>query len=278
VPANQPSHDEPRVITASNTDLSNRHLHVHALADKPSSRLDHQLPKMPHGARNIMSLLMPMFSGNKDEYGKDAVPPLPLSFDRVMEGRPAATSAPLFGLPDEILSIIIQHVDHQSLKSLALVNSDCRQIARSVQFNSIRLDYGQQSWNLLYILAKEAIERLSDTESGMTLRPAIGACIRRITVATNPGYLALYHKVELTEEFTALDKAIQDERIRDATKGYFDLYLGALESAFSHPKTLPYLELFDWEDRCSPSPVFFNYLTHSNIQHLKLYRLPLEEE
>lgn len=225
-----------------------------------------------------MSLLMPMFSGNKDEYGKEAVPPLPLSFDRVMEGRPASTSAPLFRLPDEILSIIVQHMDRESLKSLALVNSDCRQMARSVQFNNIRLDYSHQSWSLLFLLQNEAIERFSDAENGRTLRPAMGACIRRITVATNPEYLALYHKVELTEEFTALDKEVQDDRMRDATEGYFDHYLRLLETTLSHPKTLPHLELLDWEDRASPSRAFFDHLTRSNVQHLKLYRLPLEEE
>jgi hypothetical protein len=237
-----------------------------------------QLASMPSNARNIMQLMMPMFSGTKDEYGKDAVPPLPLSFDRVMEGRPPSTPAPLFGLPDEILSMIVQHVNHDSLKSLALVNSDCRQWARSVQFNSICLDYSPSSWDLLYLLYHEARERNSYTKASTTSRPAIGACIRRITVATHPGYFALYHKVELTDEFTNLDQNIQDERMRDAAGGYFDRYLGLLDIVFSNPKTLPHIELFDWEDRATPPRSFFDRLPRSNVQHLKLYRLPLEEE
>ena len=130
-----------------------------------------------------MQLMMPRFSGSKDKYGKEIVPPLPLSFDRVMEGRPPSTSALLFGLPDEILSTIIQFVDQDVLKLLALVNSDCRQWARSVQFNSICLDYSPSSIGILHLLLKEAEERISGTKIGMTLRPAMGACIRRITFA-----------------------------------------------------------------------------------------------
>jgi hypothetical protein len=143
---------------------------------------------MARDSRYVMQLIMPKFTPGPDKYGKEIVPPLPLSFDRVMEGRPPSTPAPLFGLPDEIISIIVQNVDHESLKSLALVNSDCRQWARSVQFSSICLDYSPSSMGVLQLLLKEVEERVSDTKTGMTLRPAMGACIRRITVATNPSF------------------------------------------------------------------------------------------
>jgi hypothetical protein len=88
-----------------------------------------ELAVMARDRRHVMKLMMPTFSGSIDKYGKETVPPLPLSFDKVMEGRPPSTPAPLFGLPDEILTIIVQYVDHESLRSLALVNSDCRQWA-----------------------------------------------------------------------------------------------------------------------------------------------------
>jgi hypothetical protein len=58
-------------------------------------------------ANKAMPLMQPMFQGNKDEYGKEAVPSLPFSFDRNLEGRPPSTSAPLFGLPYGVLSIVI---------------------------------------------------------------------------------------------------------------------------------------------------------------------------
>ncbi len=237
-----------------------------------------ELRIMARDSRHIMQLMMPRFSGSIDRYGKETVPPLPLSFDRVMEGRPPSTPAPLFGLPDEVLSIIVQYVDHESLKLLALVNSDCRQWARSVQFNSICLDYSPSSLGVLRELLKEVEVRISDTKTGMTLCPAMGACIRRITVATNPSLFGRYHEVEMDDEFRDLDVSIQAERLGNAAAGYFDMYLASLNALFMDPKTLPYIELLDWEDSSSPPQTFFKHLAQSSVQHLKLYRIPLEEE
>jgi hypothetical protein len=56
-------------------------------------------------ANKAMPLMQPMFQGNKDEYGKEAVPSLPFSLS--LEGRPSSTSAPLFGLPYGVLSMVI---------------------------------------------------------------------------------------------------------------------------------------------------------------------------
>ncbi|KAL3445046.1 hypothetical protein BJX65DRAFT_310202 [Aspergillus insuetus] len=76
----------------------------------------------------------------------------PLTPDRVMEGRPfAARDSRLFKLPLEILSFIIRYLDgdKQSLASLALVNSDCRQLARSCQFQTIVFESSPSSTHLL---------------------------------------------------------------------------------------------------------------------------------
>ena len=81
---------------------------------------------------------MPMFS--KTLGGKERFPPLPLSFDRLNEGR-TRSAASLFRLPGEILDAILSHVASDSLASLALVNSDCLIWARSRQFVSVELQY-----------------------------------------------------------------------------------------------------------------------------------------
>ena len=122
---------------------------------------------------NILGLFMPMLSGGKDEYGKDVVPPLPLSVDRVMENRPLKSTAPLLRLPYEVLGNILSNVDPGSLGDLALVNSDCRQLARSRQFSSICFDYSDSTLALISLLLQE---KMSRTRSGNTL----GA------IATNP--------------------------------------------------------------------------------------------
>ena len=57
---------------------------------------------------DITHLLMHMFGGSKDEYGKDVVPPYPLLFDRVNEGRLPLSKSALFKLPLEILGMVLQ--------------------------------------------------------------------------------------------------------------------------------------------------------------------------
>ena len=81
---------------------------------------------------------MPIFS--KILGGKELWPPLPLSFDRLNEGR-TRSAASVFRLPGEILDGILPHVASDMLASLALVNSECLIWARSRQFVSVKLQY-----------------------------------------------------------------------------------------------------------------------------------------
>jgi hypothetical protein len=128
---------------------------------------------------DISGLLVPMFSGNQDEYGHDVVPPAPLAFDRVNEGRAPKSNAPLLNLPFELLSHISGYVPRDSLAAFALVNTDCRQLARSRQFASVLLDYSDASLGLVKKLLEEGLER-RESDNNLTRAPSLGACIRRI--------------------------------------------------------------------------------------------------
>src|SRR4051812_1186865 len=97
---------------------------------------------------DISGLLLPMFSGGRDEYGQEIVPPAPLAFDRVNEGRAPKSNCPLLKLPLEVLGYISGYVPRDSLAAFALVNTDCRQLARSRQFASVLLDYSDASLGL----------------------------------------------------------------------------------------------------------------------------------
>lgn len=173
-------------------------------------------------SRDILSLLMLMFSGSKDDYGKEVVPPLPLSFDRVLEGRSPQSTAPLLKLPFEILGVILHHVEPASLASLALISRDFRQLARSRQFASIQLDYSDASFALITALAVEGQQGAKN--EGFTESPSLGACIRRITVATHPGWVSHRHHIALDEDFAALEEAVQTARLEKASERYFDYY------------------------------------------------------
>ncbi|KAI6244461.1 hypothetical protein HI914_07443 [Erysiphe necator] len=114
--------------------------------------------------------------------------PSPLAFDRVMEGMPISSyNSFLFNFPVEILTAIISELysNKSDLASLALVNSDCRQLARSYQFCSVKFDGGRNLEGLLRLLQREAVER--GQNRGRTRKPSLGACIRRV-VTNNDGY------------------------------------------------------------------------------------------
>jgi hypothetical protein len=118
----------------------------------------------------------------------DIKSPSPLAFDRVIEGTAvAAQNSPLFSIPTEILTVIVSYLvtNKADLTSLALVNSDYRQLARSCQFRTVKLDASPHSHSILGILQREAVERRQNR--GYTRSLSLSACIRRVVVG-NAGY------------------------------------------------------------------------------------------
>jgi hypothetical protein len=226
---------------------------------------------------DVTSLLVPVFSGHKDEFGKEVVPPLPLLFDRVNGGRPPRSGARIFRLPFEVLGYILQQVDSSSLASLALVNRDCLQLARSRQFASVLLDYSDSSLALISKLLSEGREA-EQIAQGSTVQLSLGACIRRIRVATNPAWITYRHQVSLSDEFAHGNRETQQQLIADANQAYFGDYLLKLQEIFSSRNILPHVELLDWEDAIEIPYTLFNALASSTIQHLKLFRVVVNEE
>lgn len=225
----------------------------------------------------ILDLLMPTFSGDKDEYGKDVVPPLPLSFDRVNEGRPPASSARLLKLPTEILGEIFHCTPEDALSSMALVNRDFCQMVRSRRFASIHFEYSNFSLSLLATLLSEGQER--STNAGSTRFPSLGACIRRITVATDIRWIAYRHEVSLGEAFVELSEDVKHARLKKASDFYFGSYIKAIQyTIILGNYTLPHLELLDWEDMAALPRSFFDDLALSGIQHLKLFRVSVSSQ
>ena len=61
----------------------------------------------------------------------------------------------------------------------------------------------------------------------------------------------------------------------DASSAFFDGYLFKLRSLLP---ILPHLELLDWEDQIALPRSFFDSLACSHIQHLKLFRVSVDDE
>ena len=224
---------------------------------------------------DVLDLMMPMLSGGKDEYGKELVPPLPLLFDRVSEGRKPVSRTRLLNIPLEILALVVQKVPETSLASLALVNSDCRQLARSRQFASLHFDYSDRTLAIIDKLKEEATDR--SNLGGLTCKPALGPCIRRLTVATNRGWIKYRHNVELSEDFNPLPKRESSRRLTAAYHALFGTYYTSIQDLLSNRTVLPHVELLDWEDRITLPPSFFDAIAQSTIQHLKIYRIRVDK-
>ncbi len=218
----------------------------------------------------ILDLLLPMSSGMKD-----IVSPLPLLFDRVSEGRKPVSGTKLLEVPLEVLALIVQKIPEASLASLALVNSDCRQLARSRQFTSLHFDYSDHTLAIIQKLQEEAAER--SNHDGLTSKPALGPCIRRITVHTDPGWVEYRHNVEPSKSFVALPKNEQSKRLMTACNAFFGSYLTSIQDLLSNRTALPHLELLDWGDGITLQPAFYDAIAHSTIQHLKIYRLRVDK-
>ena len=224
---------------------------------------------------DVLGLLMPMLSGGKDEYGKELVPPLPLLFDRVSEGRKPVSGTKLLNFPLEVLTLVVQNLPETSLASLALVNSDCRQLARSRQFASLHFDYSDRTLAIIDKLREEATDR--SNLGGLTGKPALGPCIRRLTVSTHRGWIKYRHNVDLSESFNALPRRERSKRLVTAYHALFGTYYTSIQDLLSNRTVLPHVELLDWEDMITLQPSFFDAIAQSTIQHLKIYHTRVDK-
>ena len=207
--------------------------------------------------------------------------PSPLTLDRVMEGRPiAAQDSRLLNLPVEILSVIIRYIDmdKEALASLALVNSDCRQLARSCQFRSVVINFSPTSSCVLGILIREAAERFR-SENGLTRRPSLGACIRRIKTSSDHYW----------KEIRAMKPRASEDHENNAGEnglgGTFSIdqwreSVGNMATRMTHIydpslilviSTLPHLAVLEWSKGTVIDHHLLDSLATSTVKHLKLH-------
>ncbi|KAH8742503.1 hypothetical protein F5883DRAFT_596203 [Diaporthe sp. PMI_573] len=234
--------------------------------------------------RSVLKLFDPSTGLNlhaRDEYRINNTPPLqPLSPDRVLENRHITSSGAgsrLLTTPVEILVNILKYIaeDKKALASLAFVNSDCRQLARSYQFKTICLDYSPNTLELLIRLVKEGQER--DINHGATPALSIGACIRRVRVKTDTHWIQEVSDLWVSrQDFKDLPAVEKDKRLEDANQAYFDVYIPDI--GFVLRKSLPNLEYLAWEDPVLLDRPFFNSLVHSSVKQLKLCKVRVLED
>lgn len=216
----------------------------------------------------------------------DIKSPLPLAFDRVMEGTAvAARNSPLFNIPTEILTFIVNYLvtDKENLTSFALVNSDCRQLARSCQFRTVELDGGPRSYRILGILQREAVERRQNC--GYTRSLSLGACIRRMVVG-NAGYWKEVTALRPRKPGRAIDDSSDDVWDDDKEKlQQWRASIGKISHTLNEVykpnmlfaiSSLVHLESLEIE-QASWNQSFLNNLTACTTKHLSLHHVEMTD-
>ncbi|KAK4124703.1 hypothetical protein N657DRAFT_654960 [Parathielavia appendiculata] len=226
---------------------------------------------------DVSELMISSFSGNEnDRFGKEKDARLPLLLPKVMEGRPIkSTSRLLCRLPPEILGDLMDLIadDKSTLSALALVNSDCRQLARSCQFADVCFDYSLNSRLLLLQLMKEGITRLGhDDPSNTTRPPYIGPCIRRVVIKPRPEWVAHAHSDLYDSIFGDAASDLSPEQRNELSERATDQYIATFRTPVKVAMELamPHLEALSWHDRLCLDGAFFRTVANLPIRHLRL--------
>lgn len=219
------------------------------------------------------------YGGNgRDEFGKETGQRTVLLLDRILPTARTSGSQ-LLELPVELLADIVEVLfdDRASLANLALVNVECRQMARSAQFAEISFDYSPKSHELLRKLASEASER----QSGVP-KPSIGACIRCITVQSNKRWLIRrYPDLHDASHFPTSRLYSDEQRAvlkQEANEIYTSTYYKPLVAVISN--AMPNIQAIAWKERNAVDESFFQAIVRSSVrlQHLKLPQSYTEDQ
>ncbi len=206
---------------------------------------------------------------------------VPLAFDRINEGRPFNSGNFIFArLPVEITWQILKFVAQTDLARLALVNKDCRQLARSRQFSTITLDHSESSLGILNLLLQEAKER--HLNQGKTRIPSLGACVRHIIMSTSIKELRCDRFVEPMygvewDEFKSRHYNDNDRNLEHTYEEFFCRYLPDVYSVLSDSCVLPHLTSIDWDERYAMDQQALKAIFLSRAQHIKFHRLQVKE-
>ncbi|RSL99900.1 hypothetical protein CEP52_009430 [Fusarium oligoseptatum] len=213
---------------------------------------------------DITTLMWEGLRGVPDQSGRERDRRRPLLLDTVMKGQERASRSRLLQMPSEILADIVHFLSDSksALANLALVNSDCRQLARSSQFAEVTFDYSHRSRGLFTHMALQAV-------SNATVLPSITACVRRVTFAIDASHLRAANQ----ELFQAVygDQRIRwrgdRETLQRVANEKYTLLRGLSAYAIS---TMPNLEALIWFDGFPLDRVIFGQLTHSKAKHVIL--------
>lgn len=157
---------------------------------------------------------------------------------------------------------IMSYLGGSDLAALAMVDKDCRQLARTCQFSSVLINFSTASMALLNTLVSEARVRTSNPAGPH--RWSLGACIRRMSIAV--------------EDPPKSDPMAWINREGKGGKAgeYHRSHLIALEHVLQG--AVPNLDFLDWKDKVSMIPSLATAIASSPITTLELHAVSLTHE
>ncbi|KAF7865707.1 hypothetical protein EAF04_005873 [Stromatinia cepivora] len=205
--------------------------------------------------------------------------PVPLPLGCALENRPLTTeskeSKVLFKSPFGFLQAILNSLGPKDLANFALVNRECRQLARSRQFTAVHIDLNSRSWDIVQILCYERLER-AKSDNGVVSFRTLGACIRSITVKVQDKFTgrpiqnpSLEHRLDSPRGQHASGEGYNERAI-------YNLHF-ELRKILCCRWTLPHLETLKWNlDYCFDKK-FLMALARPSLRHLILFDIKVDE-
>ncbi|KAF5572598.1 allantoate transporter [Fusarium pseudoanthophilum] len=193
-----------------------------------------------------------------EDFGRESSQRRSLHLDTVMQGQPRSSTCRLLQLPAEILADIADLLsdDRQSLASLALVNTHCRQLARHRQFAAVIFKYNSRSKRFA-----------SKLKSSRGLKPGVSACVRRVTFAANRKDVCRYHrryaKARARED---PDELSDEQHYATVVQTLRDVQAAAAKALSS----MPNLETLVWKDEYSLHKGLFEKIVRCSARHFEL--------
>jgi hypothetical protein len=134
---------------------------------------------------DVSAAFYPPREMENDDYRAPRSPSGPLLLDNLLGGRPRASNSHLLQLPAEILAKIVDLLcdDGETLRNLALVNTDCRLLAHASQFPETTLEFSPGTFAWIKTNTNRAMGGASVDSERL---PPIINCVRRATFCPNP--------------------------------------------------------------------------------------------
>ncbi|KAF9770140.1 hypothetical protein IL306_012340 [Fusarium sp. DS 682] len=221
---------------------------------------------------NILLYLRAVGFKERDHYAKPRPRHRSLLLDTVTAGRPRASQCRLLQLPAEILANIVDSIaeDPEALYYLALVNSDCRNLARASQFSEAKFNYSISSQESALRLGKEIVNKSPG--------PSIRDCIRHFTYAPHHDEIRLVHwnfyEMGLTTNpiVTMRSEDYIQERIRTGHH-----YKMVRQLVAANVSQMPNLETLVWQDNFLMDKDTFKWICNSRAHNLVLRQVVIAE-